>query len=89
MKYFIFGIKFDEIYIINSRHRGRNIFIYEKTYLIISYEPLYTLFDKMFNSILAMKKLNFQKNFEDYYSLNDSMKIKQFERENVELVTFI
>ena len=86
MKYFIFGIKFDEIKITNSKSRGKNIFIYEKTYLIISYEPLCTLFEKIFNMILAIKKLNFQNIIEDYLSLDDDIKIKKFEKENIELV---
>jgi hypothetical protein len=89
MKYFIFGIRFDDIYIVNSESRGKNIFIYEKTYLIISYEPLCSLFEKIFNSILAVKKLNFQKNIEDYYSLDDLSRISQFDRENIELVSIL
>jgi hypothetical protein len=86
MKYFIFGIKFDDVYIVNNDGKSKNIFIYEKTYLIISYEPLCSLFERIFNTILAVKKLNFQNNFEDFECLLDSYKVSNFEYENFELV---
>ena len=52
---FIFGIKFDDIYIPLPDEEIENktiFFIYEKTYLFISNEALCSLFKKIFQFIL-------------------------------------
>ena len=61
-QYFIFGIKFDDIYIPPSEEEKEpkiKIFIYEKTYLFISNETLCRLFKNIFQFIMNYKKLNF------------------------------
>ena len=90
-KYFIFGIKFDDIYIpipedeeINSDNI--KIFIYEKTYLFISNEPLCKLFEKLFHFIINYKKLNFCNNLVDYNSLKNNEIISKFNKSNQENV---
>ena len=91
-KYFIFGIKFDDAYIpipddeeINNSNEIK-FFIYEKTYLFISNEPLCKLFENIFHFILNYKKLNFYKNLPDYSSLLDKENISRFNELNNEAV---
>ena len=93
-KYFIFGIKFDDIYIpipedeeINSDNI--KIFIYEKTYLFISNEPLCKLFEKLFHFIINYKKLNFCNNLVDYNSLKNNEIISKFNKSNQENVRIL
>ena len=87
-KYFIFGIKFNDIYIPEiQENRTKRIFIYEKTYLFISNDPLCKLFMLIFQFILKYKKLNFFKHFQEYKSLLDTNKIKKFNELNQENVS--
>ena len=93
-KYFIFGIKFDDIYIpipedeeINSDNI--KIFIYEKTYLFISNEPLCKLFEKLFHFIINYKKLNFCNNLVDYNSLKNNEIISKYNKSNQENVRIL
>ncbi len=94
-KYFIFGIKFNDIFIPDNKKFKDNkikFFIIEKTYLFISSEPLCKLFENIFRFIIVYKKLLFFKNLIDYNSLNDIDKIKQFNemnQENVRINIFI
>ena len=90
-KYFIFGIKFDDIFIPIPEDEEENnenikIFIYEKTYLFISNEPLYKLFEKIFHFIINYKKLNFCNNLVDYNSLKKNEIIAKFNKLNQENV---
>ena len=93
-KYFIFGIKFDDIYIPlpeyeyedNNNNFKVKIFIYEKTYLFISNEPLCKLFLKLFNFILNYKKLNFCNNLIDFDSIKNNEIISKFNDFNEESV---
>ena len=92
-KYFIFGIKFDDIYIPvpeeeNIREESK-VFIYEKTYLFISNEPLCKLFEKIFFFIIHYKKLIFCNNLLDYNSLTNYEKISKFNNLNQESVSNI
>lgn len=64
-KYFVFGIKFDDIYIVDSQG-VKNIFVYDKTFLFISTNPLFKLFEAIFQHILNIKKLNFFKNLDSF-----------------------
>ena len=92
-KYFIFGIKFDDAYIPipddeeMSNTNSIKFFIYEKTYLFISNEPLCKLFEKIFHFILNYKKLNFYKNLADYSSLLNKENIARFNDLNNEAVS--
>jgi hypothetical protein len=86
-KYFIFGIKFDDFYITNAK-KGKNIFVYEKTYLFIAYEPLCLLFENIFQYILNIKKLNFFNNLDCYESLENRENLLNFEKENDEIVIY-
>ena len=90
-KYFIFGIKFDDISISILENEEENndnikIFIYEKTYLFISNEPLCKLFEKLFHFIINYKKLNFCNNLVDYNSLKNNEIISKFNKSNQENV---
>ena len=90
-KYFIFGIKFDDIFIPILEDKEENnanikIFIYEKTYLFISNEPLYKLFEKIFRFIINYKKLNFCNNLVDYNSFKKNEIIAKFNKLNQENV---
>ena len=93
-KYFIFGIKFNDIFIPdNKMNKEQKIkfFIIEKTFLFISSEPLFKLFENLFHFILVYKKLIFVKYLMDYNSLINIEKIKQFNelnQENVRLYIF-
>ena len=91
-QYFIFGIKFDDIYIPlpeEENEKRIKIFIYEKTYLFISNETLCTLFKNIFQFILNYKKLNFYQNLSDFDSLMDSSIISNFTEKNNESVRHI
>ena len=87
-KYFIFGIKFDYIYIpeIQNTNNKIKIFIIEKTYLFISSELLCKLFENVFRFISVYKKLIFTKYIMDYNSLKNKEKIKTFNELNKENV---
>ena len=88
-KYFIFGIKFNDIFIPdNKMNKDKKIkfFIIEKTFLFISSELLCKLFENLFHFILVYKKLIFFKNLMDYNSLLNIEKIKQFNELNQENV---
>ncbi len=88
-KYFIFGIKFDDIFIPENQDLKEKIklFLIEKTYLFISSELLCKLFEHLFIFILSYKKLIFFKNIIDYNSLKDIGKIKKFNEANKENVS--
>ena len=89
-KYFIFGIKFNDIYIPEiQKSDTKKIFIYEKTYLFISIDPLCKLFMLLFQFILKCKKLNFFKHFAEYKLLLDVNIIKKFNESNQENVSKI
>ena len=88
-KYFIFGIKFNDIFIPdNKMNKDKKIkfFIIEKTFLFISSELLCQLFENLFHFILVYKKLIFFKYLMDYNSLINIEKIKQFNELNQENV---
>ena len=88
-QYFIFGIKFDDIFIPLPEEENENkikIFIYDKTYLFISNETLCTLFKNIFHFILNYKKLNFHKNLIEFESLNNCEIISNFNKKNEESV---
>ena len=88
-QYFIFGIKFDDIYIPLPDEEIENktiFFIYEKTYLFISNEALCSLFKKIFQFILNYKKLIFYQNLPDYDCLLDNELIANFVKKNDESV---
>ena len=90
-KYFIFGIKFDDIYIPipeeENLEENNKVFIYEKTYLFISNEPLCKLFEKIFYFIIHYKKLIFCNNLLDYNSLTNHKTISKFNSLNEESVS--
>ena len=90
-KYFIFGIKFDDIYIPipeeENLEENIKVFIYEKTYLFISNEPLCKLFEKIFYFIIHYKKLIFCNNLLDYNSLTNHETISKFNSLNEESVS--
>jgi hypothetical protein len=94
-QYFIFGIKFDDIYIpvpeennINNINKFK-IFIYEKTYLFISNETLCKFFLNIFQFIINYKKLNFLKYLPDFDSLLYNEIISNFNKKNEESVRTI
>ena len=79
-KYFIFGIKFDDIFIpgnIEIKDNKVKFFIIEKTYLFISNEPMFKLFENIANFILVNKKVVFQKIIE-FKSLLDKKIVDEF-----------
>jgi len=88
-KYFIFGIKFDDIFIPENQNINKKvkIFLIEKTYLFISSEPLCKLFENVFVFILSYKKLIFFQTIMDYISLKKIEKIKKFNELNKENVS--
>ena len=89
LQYFIFGIKFDDIYIPLPDEENQNkiiFFIYEKTYLFISNETLCTLFKNIFQFILSYKKLNFYQTLPDFDCLLDNELISKFNKKNKENV---
>ena len=89
LQYFIFGIKFDDIYIPLPDEENENkiiFFIYEKTYLFISNETLCSLFKNIFHFILSYKKLNFYQTLPDFDCLLNSELIYKFNKKNDENV---
>ena len=87
-KYFIFGIKFDDIFIpgnIEIKDNKIKFFIIEKTYLFISKEPMFKLFENIANFILVNKKVVFQKIIE-FKSLLDKKIVDEFNELNKENV---
>ena len=92
-KYFIFGIKFDDIFIPENQNINNaiKIFIIEKTYLFISTELLGKLFENLFRFILSYKKLIFFQSIMDYNALKKIENIKKFNElihENVRYILF-
>jgi len=94
-KYFIFGIKFDDIFIPDNAEVKDNkkvkFFTIEKTYLFISNEPMFKLFENIVNYILVYKKVIFQKLIE-FKSLLDKKTVSEFNilnKENVRKTYFI
>ena len=94
-KYFIFGIKFDDIFIPDNAEIKENkkvkFFTIEKTYLFISNEPMFKLFENIVNYILVYKKVIFQKLIE-FRSLLDKKTVSEFNilnKENVRKKYFI
>ena len=94
-KYFIFGIKFDDIFIPDNAEVKNNkkvkFFTIEKTYLFISNEPMFKLFENIVNYILVYKKVIFQKLIE-FKSLLDKKTVSEFNilnKENVRKTYFI
>lgn len=58
-KYFIFGVKFWDIHFDFSKATNKlKIFLYEKTYLFIAFEPFFNLFEEIIKFLLANKKCN-------------------------------
>ena len=79
-KYFIFGVKFDDIFIpdnIEIKDNKVKFFIIEKTYLFISNEPMFKLFENIVNFILVHKKVIFQ-NIIEFNSLLDKKIVSEF-----------
>ena len=91
-KYFIFGIKFDDIFIPDNAEIKDNkkvkFFTIEKTYLFISNEPMFELFENIVNYILVYKKVIFQKLIE-FNSLLDKKTVSEFNILNLENVSKI
>ena len=90
-KYFIFGIKFDDVFIpdIQNTNNKIKIFIIEKTYLFISSELLGKLFENLFRFILVYKKIIFSQYIIDYSSLKNKEKIQKFNELNKENVRIL
>ena len=90
-KYFIFGVKFDDIFIpdnIEIKDNKVKFFIIEKTYLFISNEPMFKLFENIVNFILVHKKVIFQ-NIIEFNSLLDKKIVSEFNDLNKENVRII
>ena len=90
-KYFIFGVKFDDIFIpdnIEIKDNKVKFFIIEKTYLFISNEPMFKLFENIVNFILVHKKVIFQ-NIIEFNSLLDKKIVSEFNELNKENVRII
>ena len=90
-KYFIFGVKFDDVFIpdnIEIKDNKVKFFIIEKTYLFISNEPMFKLFENIVNFILVHKKLIFQ-NIIEFNSLLDQKIVSSFNELNKENVRII
>ena len=90
-KYFIFGVKFDDIFIpdnIEIKDNKVKFFIIEKTYLFISNEPMFKLFENIVNFILVQKKVIFQ-NIIEFNSLLDKKIVSEFNDLNKENVRII
>lgn len=90
-KYFIFGIKFDDVFIpdnIEIKDNKIKFFIIEKTYLFISNEPMFKLFENIANFILVYKKVIFQKIIEFKSILNKNIvsEFNELNKENVRIV---
>ena len=93
-KYFIYGIKFNDAFIpdnVEVKDNKVKFFIIEKTYLFISNEPMFKLFENVVNFILVYKKVIFQKIIE-FNSLLDKKVVSEFNelnKENVSSYLFI
>ena len=93
-KYFIYGIKFNDIFIpdnVEFKDNNVKIFVIEKTYLFISNEPMFKLFENVVTFILVYKKVIFQKIIE-FNSLLDKKVVSEFNelnKENVSSYLFI
>ena len=90
-KYFIFGVKFDDIFIpdnIEIKDNKVKFFIIEKTYLFISNEPMFKLFENIVSFILVHKKVIFQ-NIIEFNSLLDKKIVSEFNDLNKENVRII
>ena len=90
-KYFIFGVKFDDIFIpdnIEIKDNKVKFFIIEKTYLFISNEPMFKLFENIVSFILVHKKVIFQ-NIIEFKSLLNKKIVSEFNELNKENVSFI
>ena len=91
---YIYGIKFNDIFIPdNVEFKDNNVkfFVIEKTYLFISNEPMFKLFENVVNFILVYKKVIFQKIIE-FNSLLDKKVVSEFNelnKENVSSYLFI
>ena len=93
-KYFIYGIKFNDIFVpdnVEFKDNKVKFFVIEKTYLFISNEPMFKLFENVVNFILVYKKVIFQKIIE-FNSLLDKKVVSEFNelnKENVSSYLFI
>ena len=90
-KYFIFGVKFDDIFIpdnIEIKDNKVKFFIIEKTYLFISNLNMFKLFENIVNFILVHKKVIFQ-NIIEFNSLLDKKNVGEFNELNKENVRII
>ena len=88
-KYFIYGIKFNDAFIpdnVEVKDNKVKFFIIEKTYLFISNEPVFKLFENVVNFILVYKKVIFQKIIE-FKSLLDKKIVSEFNELNKENVS--
>ena len=87
-KYFIFGIKFDDIFIPENQKINQKIkiFLIEKTFIFISSKPLCKLFENLFMFILSYKKLVFFQTIMNYTKLKTIENIKKFNELNAENV---
>ena len=88
-KYFIYGIKFNDVFIpdnVEIKDNKVKFFIIEKTYLFISNEPMFKLFENVVNFILVYKKVIFQKIIE-FKSLLDKKIVSEFNELNKENVS--
>ena len=88
-KYFIYGIKFNDVFIpdnVEVKDNKVKFFIIEKTYLFISNEPMFKLFENVVNFILVYKKVIFQKIIE-FKSLLDKKIDSEFNELNKENVS--
>ena len=87
-KYFIFGIKFNEIFIPENQNISIKIkvFLIEKTFLFISSKPLCKLFENLFMFILSYNKLIFFQTIMNYNKLKTIENIKKFNELNKENV---
>ena len=88
-KYFIYGIKFNDVFIpdnVEVKDNKVKFFIIEKTYLFISNEPVFKLFENVVNFILVYKKVIFQKIIE-FKSLLDKKIVSEFNELNKENVS--
>ena len=62
------------------------MFTYEKTYLFIAFEPICEMFSKILETIVKIKKLNYQKNYNDFKSFINLDIEQKFSQENEENV---
>jgi hypothetical protein len=63
-----------------------NVFIYEKTYLFISLDPVCNLIEKIFGVLLRVKKMNFLFKMTDFASVFIKEYYQNFIEENNEKV---